>query len=53
MQAVGGSPGEVAVVSATTAVEQDLQLAVYPNTAHDVVNVAVKGDWGLHGGWWI
>ncbi len=46
VQAVGGSPGEVAVVSATTAVEHDLQLAVYPNPAHDVVNVAVKGEVG-------
>jgi hypothetical protein len=40
---VGGSPGVVPVVSGTTAVANDVEMVVYPNPAHDMVNVAVKG----------
>ncbi len=40
--AVGGSPGEVSVASGTVAVVNTLEMLVYPNPAHEVVNVAVK-----------
>ncbi len=45
-EAVGGSPGEVSGSSATIAVVNEVQMVVYPNPAHGVVNVAVKGDVG-------
>jgi len=40
---VGGTPGDVSEPSATVVLENTLQMVVYPNPAHDVVNVAVKG----------
>lgn len=42
-EAIGGTPGEVSEPSATVTVEKTVQMVVYPNPAHDVVNVAVKG----------
>ncbi|MBI5915318.1 MAG: CotH kinase family protein, partial [Bacteroidetes bacterium] len=45
-EAVGGSPGEVSEPSATATVVNAVQMVVYPNPAHEVVNVAVKGDAG-------